>query len=191
MAEQKKMVEEITSMEEDFAKWYTDVVKKAELASYSCVRGCMVVRPYGTALWENIRDNLDRRFKALGHENVMMPLFIPESLLQKEKEHVEGFAPEVAWVTHGGAEQLQERLCVRPTSETLFCDHYAQVIHSYRDLPKLYNQWCSVVRWEKTTRPFCAPWNFLAGRPHHARDPTGGGGGNGAYAQRLRGFLRA
>ena len=161
MAEQKKMVEEITSMEEDFAKWYTDVVKKAELASYSCVRGCMVVRPYGTALGENIRDNLDRRFKALGHENVMMPLFIPESLLQKEKEHVEGFAPEVAWVTHGGAEQLQERLCVRPTSETLFCDHYAQVIHSYRDLPKLYNQWCSVVRWEKTTRPFLRTMEFF------------------------------
>ncbi len=161
MAEQKKMVEEITSMEEDFAKWYTDVVKKAELASYSCVRGCMVVRPYGTALWENIRDNLDRRFKALGHENVMMPLFIPESLLQKEKDHVEGFAPEVAWVTHGGAEQLQERLCVRPTSETLFCDHYAQVIHSYRDLPKLYNQWCSVVRWEKTTRPFLRTMEFF------------------------------
>ena len=155
------MVEEITSMEEDFAKWYTDVVKKAELASYSCVRGCMVVRPYGTALWENIRDNLDRRFKALGHENVMMPLFIPESLLQKEKEHVEGFAPEVAWVTHGGAEQLQERLCVRPTSETLFCDHYAQVIHSYRDLPKLYNQWSSVVRWEKTTRPFLRTMEFF------------------------------
>ena len=161
MAEQKKMVEEITSMEEDFAKWYTDVVKKAELASYSCVRGCMVVRPYGTALWENIRDNLDRRFKALGHENVMMPLFIPESLLQKEKDHVEGFAPEVAWVTHGGAEQLQERLCVRPTSETLFCDHYAQVIHSYRDRPKLYNQWCSVVRWEKTTRPFLRTMEFF------------------------------
>lgn len=161
MAEQKKMVEEITSMEEDFAKWYTDVVKKAELASYSCVRGCMVVRPYGTALWENIRDNLDRRFKALGHENVMMPMFIPESLLQKEKDHVEGFAPEVAWVTHGGAEQLQERLCVRPTSETLFCDHYAQVIHSYRDLPKLYNQWCSVVRWEKTTRPFLRTMEFF------------------------------
>lgn len=155
------MVEEITSMEEDYAKWYTDVVKKAELASYSCVRGCMVVRPYGTALWENIRDNLDRRFKALGHKNVMMPLFIPESLLQKEKDHVEGFAPEVAWVTHGGAEQLQERLCVRPTSETLFCDHYAQVIHSYRDLPKLYNQWCSVVRWEKTTRPFLRTMEFF------------------------------
>ena len=136
-------------------------MKKAELASYSCVRGCMVVRPYGTALWENIRDNLDRRFKALGHENVMMPLFIPESLLQKEKDHVEGFAPEVAWVTHGGAEQLQERLCVRPTSETLFCDHYAQVIHSYRDLPKLYNQWCSVVRWEKTTRPFLRTMEFF------------------------------
>lgn len=161
MAEQKKMVEEITSMEEDFAKWYTDVVKKAELASYSCVRGCMVVRPYGTALWENIHDNLDRRFKALGHENVMMPMFIPESLLQKEKDHVEGFAPEVAWVTHGGTEQLQERLCVRPTSETLFCDHYAQVIHSYRDLPKLYNQWCSVVRWEKTTRPFLRTMEFF------------------------------
>lgn len=161
MAEQKKMVEEITSMEEDFAKWYTDVVKKAELASYSCVRGCMVVRPYGTALWENIRDNLDGRFKALGHENVMMPLFIPESLLQKEKDHVEGFAPEVAWVTHGGTEKLPERLCVRPTSETLFCDHYAQVIHSYRDLPKLYNQWCSVVRWEKTTRPFLRTMEFF------------------------------
>uniref|UniRef100_UPI003FEDE47E aminoacyl--tRNA ligase-related protein n=1 Tax=Candidatus Fimivicinus sp. TaxID=3056640 RepID=UPI003FEDE47E len=161
MAEQKKMVEEITSMEEDFAKWYTDVVKKAELASYSCVRGCMVVRPYGTALWENIRDNLDGRFKALGHENVMMPLFIPESLLEKEKDHVEGFAPEVAWVTHGGTEKLQERLCVRPTSETLFCDHYAQVIHSYRDLPKLYNQWCSVVRWEKTTRPFLRTMEFF------------------------------
>ena len=168
MAEQKKMVEEITSMEEDFAKWYTDVVKKAELASYSCVRGCMVVRPYGTALWENIRDNLDRRFKALGHENVMMPLFIPESLLQKEKDHVEGFAPEVAWVTHGGAEQLQERLCVRPTSETLFCDHYAQVIHSYRDLPKLYNQWCSVVRWEKETRPFLRSREFLWQEGHTA-----------------------
>lgn len=161
MAEQKKMVEEITSMEEDFAKWYTDVVKKAELASYSCVRGCMVVRPYGTALWQNIRDDLDARFKALGHENVMMPLFIPEGLLQKEKDHVEGFAPEVAWVTHGGTEKLQERLCVRPTSETLFCDHYAQVIHSYRDLPKLYNQWCSVVRWEKTTRPFLRTMEFF------------------------------
>ena len=161
MADQKKMVEEITSMDVDFAKWYTDVVKKAELASYSGVRGCMVIRPYGTALWENIRDALDAEFKRLGHENVMMPIFIPESLLQKEKDHVEGFAPEVAWVTHGGEEKLAERLCVRPTSETLFCDHYAQIIHSYRDLPKLYNQWCSVVRWEKTTRPFLRTMEFF------------------------------
>lgn len=161
MDNNKKMVEEITSMDEDFAQWYTDVVKKAELASYSGVRGCMVVRPYGTALWENIRNELDRRFKELGHENVMMPMFIPESLLQKEKDHVEGFAPEVAWVTMGGNENLQERLCVRPTSETLFCDHYKEIIHSYRDLPKLYNQWCSVVRWEKTTRPFLRTMEFF------------------------------
>ncbi len=160
MADNKKMVEAITSMEEDFAQWYTDVVKKAELASYSGVRGCMIVRPYGTALWENIRNDLDARFKALGHENIMMPLFIPESLLQREKDHVEGFAPEVAWVTHGGDEKLQERLCVRPTSETVFCEHYADIIHSYRDLPKLYNQWCSVVRWEKTTRPFLRTMEF-------------------------------
>ena len=156
----KKMVEAITSMDEDFAQWYTDVVKKAELASYSGVRGCMIVRPYATALWENIRNDLDARFKALGHENIMMPLFIPESLLQREKDHVEGFAPEVAWVTHGGEEELTERLCVRPTSETVFCDHYAEIIHSYRDLPKLDNQWCSVVRWEKTTRPFLRTMEF-------------------------------
>ena len=160
MADNKKMVDAITSMDEDFAQWYTDVVKKAELASYSGVRGCMIVRPYGTALWENIRNDLDARFKALGHENIMMPLFIPESLLQREKDHVEGFAPEVAWVTHGGEEKLQERLCVRPTSETVFCEHYADIIHSYRDLPKLYNQWCSVVRWEKTTRPFLRTMEF-------------------------------
>ena len=160
MADNKKMVEAITSMEEDFTQWYTDVVKKAELASYSGVRGCMIVRPYGTALWENIRNDLDARFKALGHENIMMPMFIPESLLQREKDHVEGFAPEVAWVTHGGDEKLQERLCVRPTSETVFCEHYADIIHSYRDLPKLYNQWCSVVRWEKTTRPFLRTMEF-------------------------------
>ena len=147
-------------MEEDFAKWYTDIVKKAGLADYSGVRGCMVIEPYGYAIWENIRDNLDSRFKELGHENVSMPMFIPESLLQKEKDHVEGFAPEVAWVTHGGDEKLQERLCVRPTSETLFCDYYAKVIHSWRDLPKLYNQWCSVVRWEKTTRPFLRSVEF-------------------------------
>ena len=160
MADQKKMVEAITPMEEDFAKWYTDIVKKAELMDYTSVRGCMVIEPYGFALWENIRDNLDARFKELGHENVSMPMFIPESLLQKEKDHVEGFAPEVAWVTMGGNEQLEERLCVRPTSETLFCDHYARVIHSWRDLPKLYNQWCSVVRWEKTTRPFLRSAEF-------------------------------
>ena len=160
VSDNKKMVEAITSMDVDFAQWYTDVVKKAELASYSGVRGCMIVRPYGTALWENIRDDLDARFKALGHENIMMPMFIPESLLQKEKDHVEGFAPEVAWVTHGGDEELPERLCVRPTSETVFCDHYAEIIHSWRDLPKLYNQWCSVVRWEKTTRPFLRTMEF-------------------------------
>jgi prolyl-tRNA synthetase len=155
-----KLVEAITPMDVDFAQWYTDIVKKAELMMYSSVRGCMVIQPYGYAIWELIQRNLDDRFKALGHENVAMPLFIPESLLQKEKDHVEGFAPEVAWVTHGGGEKLSERLCVRPTSETLFCDYYAQVIHSWRDLPKLYNQWCSVVRWEKTTRPFLRSVEF-------------------------------
>lgn len=161
MANQKKMVDDITSMDVDFAKWYTDVVKKAELIDYSSVRGCMILRPYGYAIWENIQKDLDARFKALGHENVYMPMFIPESLLQKEKDHIEGFAPEVAWVTHGGNEKLTERMCVRPTSETLFCDHYKNIIHSYRDLPKLYNQWCSVVRWEKTTRPFLRSVEFL------------------------------
>lgn len=154
MAKEKKQVEEITSMDKDFAKWYTDVVKKAELMDYSGVKGCMVIEPYGYAIWENIVNILDKKFKELGHQNVSMPMFIPESLLQKEKDHIEGFAPEVAWVTHGGNEKLQERLCVRPTSETLFCEHYAKVVQSWRDLPKLYNQWCSVVRWEKTTRPF-------------------------------------
>ncbi|MDY4191933.1 MAG: proline--tRNA ligase [Oscillospiraceae bacterium] len=161
MADNKKMVEAITSMDEDFAKWYTDVVKKAELADYSSVRGCMIIRPYGFAIWENIQKILDARFKELGHENVAMPMLIPESLLQKEKDHVEGFAPEVAWVTHGGNEKLQERLCIRPTSETLFCEHYSHIIKSYRDLPKLYNQWCSVLRWEKTTRPFLRTMEFF------------------------------
>lgn len=161
MAQQKKMVEAITSMNEDFAKWYTDIVKKAELCDYSSVRGCMILRPYGYAIWENIQHILDGKFKATGHENVYMPMLIPEGLLQKEKDHVEGFAPEVAWVTYGGSEQLAERLCIRPTSETLFCEHYAHIIHSYRDLPKLYNQWCSVVRWEKTTRPFLRTAEFL------------------------------
>ena len=157
----KKMVDAITSMDEDFAKWYTDIVKKAELIEYTSVKGCMVIRPYGYAIWENIQRILDGMFKATGHENVCMPMFIPESLLQKEKDHVEGFAPEVAWVTHGGSEKLEDRLCVRPTSETLFCEHYSNIVHSYRDLPKLYNQWVSVVRWEKTTRPFLRSREFL------------------------------
>ena len=161
MAKEKKLVEAITSMDEDFAQWYTDVVKKAELMDYSSVKGCMIFKPNGYAIWENIQKLLDARFKEVGVENVYLPLFIPESLLQKEKDHVEGFAPEVAWVTHGGMEELQERLCVRPTSETLFCDLYSNIIQSYRDLPKVYNQWCSVVRWEKTTRPFLRSSEFL------------------------------
>ena len=168
MAKDKKMVEAITSMEEDFAQWYTDVVKKAELCDYASVKGCMVIKPDGYAIWENIQNELDKRFKKTGVRNVYMPLFIPESLLEKEKDHVEGFAPEVAWVTHGGLEPLQERFCVRPTSETLFCDFYARDIHSYRDLPKVYNQWCSVVRWEKTTRPFLRSREFLWQEGHTA-----------------------
>ncbi|MCR5649617.1 MAG: proline--tRNA ligase [Lachnospiraceae bacterium] len=156
-----KLVENITSMEDDFAKWYTDIVKNAELIDYSSVKGCMIIKPAGYAIWENIQRELDRRFKETGVENVYMPLFIPESLLQKEKDHVEGFAPEVAWVTQGGLEPLTEKLCVRPTSETLFCDLYKNDVHSYRDLPKNYNQWCSVVRWEKTTRPFLRSREFL------------------------------
>lgn len=163
-----KLVTAITSMEDDFAQWYTDVVKKAELIDYSSVRGCMILRPNGYAIWENIQKELDARFKETGVENVYMPMFIPESLLQKEKDHVEGFAPEVAWVTHGGMEKLQERLCVRPTSETLFCDLYSNIVQSYRDLPKLYNQWCSVVRWEKTTRPFLRSMEFLWQEGHTA-----------------------
>lgn len=158
---QEKMVNEITSMDVDFAQWYTDVVKKAELVDYSGVKGCMIIRPYGYAIWELIQKDLDARFKKLGHENVYMPMFIPESLLQKEKDHVEGFAPECAVVTIGGQTELTERLIVRPTSETLFCDHFKNIIHSYRDLPKLYNQWVNVVRWEKTTRPFLRTSEFL------------------------------
>ena len=161
MAKEKKLVEQITSMDVDFAQWYTDVVKKAELMDYSSVKGCMIFRPYGYAIWENIQKDLDARFKKTGHENVYMPMFIPESLLTKEKDHVEGFAPECAWVTFGGENKLAERLAVRPTSETLFCEHFKNVIQSYRDLPKLYNQWCSVVRWEKTTRPFLRTSEFL------------------------------
>ena len=158
--QKKKLVEAITPINEDFTQWYTDVCLKAELVDYSTVKGCTILRPYGYAIWENIQHILDGMFKATGHENVAMPMFIPESLLQKEKDHVQGFAPEVAWVTHGGLEQLEERLCVRPTSETLFCDHFAHVLHSWRDLPMKYNQWCSVVRWEKTTRPFLRSREF-------------------------------
>ncbi len=161
MAQQKKMVEDITSMDEDFSQWYTDVVKKAQLMDYSSVKGCMVIEPYGYAIWENIQHDLDARFKKVGVQNVYMPLLIPESLLQKEKDHIEGFAPECAVVTQGGGEELTEKLFIRPTSETLFCEHYQKIIQSYRDLPKLYNQWCSVLRWEKTTRPFLRSSEFL------------------------------
>lgn len=157
----KQMVEKITNMDEDFAQWYTDVVTKAELIDYSSVRGSMIIRPYGYAIWENIKAALDKEIKQTGHDNVYMPLLIPESLLQKEKDHIEGFAPEVAWITHGGDEKLAERLCIRPTSEVLFAEHYKNIIHSYRDLPKLYNQWANVVRWEKTTRPFLRTLEFL------------------------------
>ena len=157
----KKKVEQITDMEVDFAQWYTDVCKKAELIDYSSIKGMFVYRPYGYAIWENIQAELDKRFKETGHENVYLPMLIPESLLQKEKDHVEGFAPECAWVTMGGSDALEERYCIRPTSETLFCEHYKNVIQSHRDLPKLYNQWCSVLRWEKTSRPFLRHREFL------------------------------
>ena len=149
-----KLVESITSRDVDFAKWYTDVVKKADLVDYSSVKGSMIIRPYGYAIWENMVSILDKMFKETGHENVQMPMFIPESLFNIEKEHVSGFAPEVAVVTHGGKDVLEENMIVRPTSEVLFCDHYKKIIKSYRDLPILYNQWCTIVRWEKTTRPF-------------------------------------
>ncbi|MCR4922579.1 MAG: proline--tRNA ligase [Lachnospiraceae bacterium] len=164
----KKLVEAITSMEEDFAKWYTDVVKKADLMGYTSVKGCMVFKPAGYAIWELIQSQMDSMFKETGVENVYLPMFIPESLLEKEKDHVEGFAPEVAWVTQGGLQPLQERMCVRPTSETLFCDFYKDDIQSYRDLPKVYNQWCSVVRWEKETRPFLRSREFLWQEGHTA-----------------------
>jgi prolyl-tRNA synthetase len=168
MAKDKKLVEAITSMEDDFAQWYTDVVKKADLMDYTSVKGCMAFKPAGYAIWENIQKEMDARFKATGVENVYLPMLIPESLLQKEKDHVEGFAPEVAWVTHGGLEPLQERMCIRPTSETLFCDFYQKEIQSYRDLPKVYNQWCSVLRWEKETRPFLRSREFLWQEGHTA-----------------------
>lgn len=170
MKNEKKFVKEITSMHIDFSKWYTDIIRKAELAEYSSIKGCTVIRPYGYKIWENIQNYLDKKFKETGHENVYMPMFIPESLLKKESEHVEGFSPEVAWVTHGGNSKLTERLCIRPTSETLFCEHYSNIIESYKDLPKLYNQWCSVVRWEKSTRPFLRTTEFLWQEGHTAHE---------------------
>ena len=171
MAKDKK-VEQITDMDVDFTQWYTDVCTKAELIDYSSIKGMFIYRPYGYAIWENIQHILDTEFKMLGHENVYLPMLIPESLLQKEKDHVEGFAPECAWVTMGGSDKLEERYCIRPTSETLFCEHYKNVIHSWRDLPKLYNQWCSVLRWEKTSRPFLRHREFLwqEGHTMHATE---------------------
>lgn len=159
MAKDKK-VEQITDMDVDFAQWYTDVCRKAELVEYSSVKGFTILRPYGYAIWENIQRILDGEFKKTGHENVAMPVLIPESLLKKEGELVNGFAPEVAWVTHGGSEELEERLAFRPTSETMFCDHWSNILQTYRQLPMLYNQWCSVIRWEKTTRPFLRSREF-------------------------------
>ncbi|MCL2048267.1 MAG: proline--tRNA ligase [Defluviitaleaceae bacterium] len=166
--QQTKRVESIADMNQDFAQWYTDVVRKAELAEYAETGGCIIYKPYGYAIWELIQKSLDTRLKETGHENVYMPMLIPEHLLQMEADHIEGFAPEVAWVTYGGAEKLQERFCVRPTSEVLFCSHYAKAVESYRDLPKLYNQWCSVMRWEKTTRPFLRGREFLWQEGHTA-----------------------
>lgn len=157
----KQKVEAVTPMDEDFAKWYTDVISKTELVDYSPVKGFMVIRPYGYAIWENIQSEYDKRFKETGHKNMYFPLLIPESLLKKEAEHVEGFAPEVAWVTHGGNKELGERLCIRPTSETIICSMYSKWLNTYRQLPFKYNQWCSVVRWEKTTRPFLRTSEFL------------------------------
>ena len=160
MAKDKK-VEQITDMEVDFAQWFTDVCKKAQLIDYSSIKGVFIYRPYGYAIWENIQNIMDKEFKKQGVENVYMPLLIPESLLQKEKDHVEGFAPECAWVTMGGGENLEEKYAIRPTSETLFCEHFANVLQSHRDLPMKYNQWCSVLRWEKTSRPFLRHREFL------------------------------
>jgi prolyl-tRNA synthetase len=165
---ENEYVKEITSKSQDFSQWYVDVILKAELADYSPVRGCMVIRPYGYAVWENMQKLLDTRFKSTGHKNAYFPLFIPESLLKKEAEHVEGFAPEVAWVTHGGQEELAERIAVRPTSETIICSMYSKWIKSWRDLPVLINQWCNVVRWEKSTRPFLRTAEFLWQEGHTA-----------------------
>src|SRR5438132_1520412 len=172
MADDKKdaFVTEITPQSEDFSRWYLDVVRRAELADYSPVKGCMVIRPYGYAIWELIQQSLDRRFKATGHVNAYFPLFIPETLLMKEKEHVEGFAPQVAWVTRGGDEELEEKLIVRPTSEVLVGTMYAKWVQSWRDLPILINQWANVVRWEKVTRPFLRTTEFLWQEGHTAHE---------------------
>jgi len=161
MADKQVFVKEITPKSEDFSRWYQDIIRKAEMADYSMVKGCMVIRPYGFAVWELTRDALDRRLKATGHQNAYFPLFIPKSLLEKEAEHVEGFAPQVAWVTRGGEEELEEPLAVRPTSEAIIGSMYAKWVHSWRDLPILINQWCNVVRWEKVTRPFLRTTEFL------------------------------
>ena len=163
MAKEKKQefVTHITPRSEDFSQWYTDVIKQTELCDYAPVRGCMIIRPYGYAIWERIQAEMDARFKETGAENVYFPMLIPDSMLLKEAEHVEGFAPEVAWVTHGGTEKLQERLAVRPTSETIFCAMYSKWVQTWRDLPMMYNQWCSVMRWEKATRPFLRTSEFL------------------------------
>jgi len=165
-------IKEIEKRDVDFAKWYTDVCKKADLVDYSGIKGSMIIRPYGYAIWEKMVKVLDQKFKETNHENLQMPMFIPESLLNVEKEHVIGFAPEVAWVTHGGNELLEERLCIRPTSETLFCEHFKKIIKSYRDLPLLYNQWATIVRWEKTTRPFLRSREILwqEGHTMHATE---------------------
>ena len=161
MAKDKEFVREIADIREDFPRWYTDVVLKTELVDYGPVKGTMVIRPYGYAIWENIQQGLDKRFKATGHQNAYFPLLIPYSFLTKEAEHVEGFAPEVAVVTHAGGEELAEKLVIRPTSETIFCEMYSKWVNSYRDLPMLLNQWANVMRWEKTTRPFLRTSEFL------------------------------
>lgn len=169
MPEKKEpFVQDITPKSQDFSQWYTDVVRKAELADYSMIKGCMVIRPYGYAIWELMQGHLDRRIKATGHMNAYFPLFIPESLLKKEAEHVAGFAPEVAWVTHGGKNELEERLAVRPTSEAIICSMYSKWVRSWRDLPLLINQWCNIVRWEKETRPFLRTTEFLWQEGHTA-----------------------
>lgn len=161
MNNEKDFVKEITNIEEDFAKWYTDIVLKADLADYTDTKGCIAIKPYGYAIWENIQKYADEKFKKVGVKNVYFPVLIPESLLEKEKDHVEGFAPEVAWVTIGGNEELDEKLCIRPTSETMFSTLYAKWLKSWRDLPFVYNQWCNVLRWEKETRPFLRSREFL------------------------------